>query len=471
MGAAVIAAASLGLSSCEDRLDIVPKGSTTLNTVDELESLINQRWRIYDTDLQHALLTGMVYPAWTAYTKYGKVKNSEEYAYMYGDESVDRVNLNDEDWRYYEPYKHINYCNIMMSKLGDASGDGAKKERLMAEGRVLRAWYHFIVVNYFAQPYDEATAADLGGIPYVDNTDSGETKAKLSLKDTYARILGDCTDEVIAKLKPGLTTDPNRFEQDFGYAVRAMALFQMKDYDEALKYGLLALSANPFIEDRSGIVSSGMWDCGFESPDNYLFINANSNTNGCTLSGFPIPAENMALFEQGDYLRDYSFGDGLNPEWGSFDDGTTWGYGAPGSWMYKGSGARINVYGINSEMIYYLCAECLIRQGKVDEGLDKVDQVRQKRIHPDFYTPFKGRTTDQKEAMALLWDAKRIEFIICPVIYWDIKRRNTDPEYRVNVERTLPDGTHVSIRHDSPLWVRPFPMNATNYNPTLTQNY
>lgn len=467
----LLLAATAMFCSCESRLDIVPKGSTTLSTVDELESLINQRWRIYDNDLDYSTLVGTTFPKYKNYKSYGQVKNSLQYAYMFGDESVDRINLTDEDYRYQEPYKHINYINIMLSKLPEANGSDAKRKQLMAEGRVLRAWFHFIVVNFFAQPYDEAKAAELGGIAYVDNTNSGEQKTKLSLKESYDRILGDCTDEIIADLKPSLANDPCRFEQDFGYAVRAMALFQMKDYEGALKYANLALKANPFIEDRSGIVSSASWDCPFESPDNYLFINSNSVLNSCTLGWFALPKETCDLYEDGDYVRYYSSDDPFNPHWLSFDAGETYNYGAPGSMLYSGSGARVNVYGINSEMMYYLAGECLIRLGQVEEGLGKIDLVRAKRIHPDNFVAFKGQTTDRKAAMDLLWKAKKIEFLISPVLYYDVKRRNTEPEYRVEIKHVVPEYGEYTIPYDSPLWVTPFPMSATNYNSSLTQNY
>ena len=50
-----------------------------------------------------------------------------------------------------------------------------------------------------AKQYDEATAAQLGGIAYVDNTNVGEQKTKLTLKDVYERILADCSDEVFGQ--------------------------------------------------------------------------------------------------------------------------------------------------------------------------------------------------------------------------------------------------------------------------------
>ncbi|WP_186321819.1 tetratricopeptide repeat protein, partial [Bacillus pumilus] len=83
-----------------------------------------------------------------------------------------------------------------------------------------------------------------GGIPYVDNTNSAEEKTKLSLKKTYERILEDCADNVLEKLVPTGVDNVCRCGLDFGYGVRARVLFQMKRYDEALRYADLALKIN-----------------------------------------------------------------------------------------------------------------------------------------------------------------------------------------------------------------------------------
>lgn len=355
--------------------------------------------------------------------------------------------------------------NIMTSKMGEVTGDANKKAQLMAEARVLRAWWHFLLVNFYAPQYDEKTAAETGGIAYVDNTNSGEQKTKLTVAQVYERILEDCSDEVIANLKAKPNNDPCRFEQDFGYAVRARVLFQMKRYEEALTYARKAISVNGSIHNRNTILSSGTYEKPFDADDVYLFINSNSLTNGGTLSLTYLSGELMSLFEEGDYLRYYT------DEWEWYFEGEDLATGFPGAAVYYGSSYRMNIYGMDAENMYYVAAESLILTGHVDEGLEMVDRVRTSRIHPDYYKPFKGSVSSEKEAMKLLRNAKRVEFMLSFEHFFDCKRLNSMPDYAAPVVHDCGKYGTRSLSPNSPIWVYPFPMNATNFNSSLTQNY
>lgn len=456
-------AAMFMASSCDDQLDIVPKGKTIFTTVEELESLINQQWRIYDWDMTYNIICNQTVP-YNDIEEVYNVTNSLEHAWFFCDEKVDRADLTDNDARYSEIYEHIYYLNIIISKINDVSGDDALKTRLAAEARVLRAWYHFLLVNFYAEQYDEATAAEKGGVAYVDNTNSGEQKTKLSIAEVYDRILEDCSDEVLSKLKQSPDNDPCRFEVDFGYGVRARVLFQMKRYEEALTYARKAIAVNSSIENRSSILTNGTWEKPFDSGDVYLFINSNSVVNGCSLGLVVLSEELMSLFEEGDYLKDYS----PDYEWVTDED---LGIGLSGVVKYSGSAARVNVFGIDAEQMFYVAGESLILTGHIDEGLDMVDRVRVNRIHPDYYRPFKGTVKTEKDAMALLRKAKRVEFLINYEHFFDCKRLNSTPAYAETIVRDCGKYGTRSLSPTSPLWIYPFPMDATNYNSSLTQNY
>ena len=452
------------LTSCDDKLDITPRGFSTLNTVDDLGAVLNREWRIYDWDFNHEMLTGNIFAYYKTPAEVYAVKNSVEYAFIFGDESVDRIALCEDDSRYSEIYENIMHCNIVAEKMADAEGDDYKKNRFIAQARILRAWFHFIAVNLWAAQYDPATAASTGGIAYVDNIDFGAQKTKLTVAEVYDRILADCTDDLIACLDPTPVNDPFRFEADFGYAVRARVLFQMKRYDEAADYARKAIAVNPTIEDRSTIVSKGTWESTFDAPHHYMFILSNFVTNFSEISGKTLTPEFMSLYEQGDYVRYYSRAD----DWESYDDVLV---GPKGSMFYTPQGApRFNVWGIRAEQMYYVLAESLIRTGHIDDGLDQVDKVRKYRIHPQYYTPFKGTVTTEKDAMALLSAAQTVECILSIENYLDCKRRNTEPDYATDIIHHIDDLGDHTIRPGSPLWIYPFPMNATNFNPSLTQN-
>ena len=192
--------AALGCTACEDKLDIVPLGETTLTTVDELETLLNQEPLLYQLENHFEILCNNTYTDYDGLPDFLANSNSIIYALVTYDESVDRANLTTSNSLYEDLYSNINYMNVVISKAPEVSGDDAKRRQIVAEARVLRAWYHYLLVNMFARQYDDATAGELGGIAYVDNTNVGEQKAKLTLAQVYERILQDCSDEVLADL-------------------------------------------------------------------------------------------------------------------------------------------------------------------------------------------------------------------------------------------------------------------------------
>lgn len=445
----------LCLSSCDDKLDIVPKGETTLTTVDDLETLLNQVYNLDESPGDLETLTNTCYASVSA-----DLKGTYEYILASYDESVKREALRLTDVRYNTIYNYILNTNIVIAKTPEAKGDSKQKKRIVAEARVVRGWLHFLIANIHAKQYDnESQAAGEGGIAYVDNINFQEQKKKISLKETYDRILEDCSDEVIEKLYDNPTKVHQRVAKDFGYGMRALVLLQMKDYDRALIYANKALAINSVIEDRTETVSGGDWKLSWDHPSNYFFVYSRGpNTSiGYTM----ISKETVELFEEGDILMENYIWD---PDYAEEYNGA----------YFNTSSANISNYGIRTEQIVYAAAECLIRQGKYDQGLKMVDRVREKRIYDYCYEPIINKAlnpVDETEAMRLLERAKRVEMIYTVQNFLDLRRWNTEEKYKRTIVRDLGEGESVSLRPDSPLWVFPFPLDAVNRNSSLTQNY
>lgn len=459
-------AAALCCTACDDKLDIVPLGKTTLSSLSDLETLLNQVPQLYMEDNEFEILCNNMYCKWEGLPEYLSNPNSILYALVTYDETVDRANLVTSSSMYENLYQSINYMNVVISKAPDAGGDDVKRRQIIAEARVLRAWYHFLLVNMYAKQYDASTAGQLGGVPYVDNTDVSEQKTKRTVAEVYERILADCSDEVLANLVQTHVSDPCRFGLDFGYGVRARVLFQMKRYDEALQYATRALQVNNTLEDRSTVASSGVWTLNETAQNNYYII-WSDNSNLGDYYGITISPEVAALISADDYVNKYYNVSGT-PAWQEpypmLPDGCL---------QCQVSDIKYNLFGIRSETMYYLAAECQIRAGNIAAGLQQVDRVRTLRI--ENYQPLatQAASLTEREAMKLLQDAKRVEFLGCFDNFCDRKRWNSETDYAETITRDLGAdyGGTYSLRPDSPLWVFPFPQNAVLHNSSLTQNY
>lgn len=456
-------AALLCLTACDDKLDIEPKGQTILEKTSELELLLNNSWSLGSV-YPLCLVDNECYSSENVNTQLSKT-NSVDYALLAYDESVDRAALTAEDPIYSAAYSNINYANTIIEKTDDSQGGtDAKKTQIKAEAHLLRAYMHYLLVNIYAAQYDAATADRLGGVPYVDSTDVFQTKEKTTVADDYAKILEDCDDQYIDALPD--KAQEIRGSKAWGNSVRAKVLLQMKRYSEALPYALKALEYNGNIEDRTNIKETNEWDME-EIEDHHIFYISEG-------MDFPwsekLTREMVSQFEDGDLVLDYaeSWGDPFwDPDYGELLSGVE-------GCLY---GSSFDVYwnnwGVTAEQMYYIAAECYIRTGEIQKGLDLINKVRKYRIDPDKYADFTATT--EHEAMMLLQQAKRVECIATYNNFFDDKRWNSESAYRRTITRTMPlsmgETRSFSLAPDSKLWIFPFPANATRYNSTLTQNY
>lgn len=448
----------MAFTACEDQLDITPKGKVTLSTVDELELLLNQEYLFGELPCNSlGILAGESVGAFDQVPAVLSQTNTVKYALLAFDESVDRATLTTSDERYNNIYKYVNYMNTVITKADAATGDASRKTALVAEAKVMRAWLHFLAVVIYARQYDAATAADNGGIAYVMDTKVTEQKTKLSLAETYQRILDDCSDEVISQLPEDHGSQVMRGDRAWGNAVRAMVLFQMKRYAEALPYAQEAIRLRPQMFDRSVIKDTKEWSQDELSYNNFLYMGGAARVSP-TMTMLTVEAGK--LFEAGDYVINYE-----KTGW-SLDYGKMYS-GLDNVRMYMGWSTACNVYGLTSEQLHYVAAECLIRSEKINEGLALVDDVRKLRV--EGYTPSSGTT--EQEAMELLQKAKFVEQFGTPFNFFDRKRWNSEATYRKTVTHRLGTYGTYSLSPESPLWVMPFPVNAVRYNPSLTQNY
>ena len=192
----------LALAGCEKQLDIIPKGQTTLENIVDLEYLLNQDYdlsTIYNLEIlcNELIATGATgQPISTIMTS----RNTIDAAMLTYDESIDRALLTATDASYTAIYRYISYMNQIIDRVYDVEGDDSRRPVLDAEAHIMRAWLHFLAVNIYARQYDEATAEELGGIPYCETIDIFEPRTKQSLATVYEKILADCDEKYIEAL-------------------------------------------------------------------------------------------------------------------------------------------------------------------------------------------------------------------------------------------------------------------------------
>ncbi|MFD2553539.1 RagB/SusD family nutrient uptake outer membrane protein [Sphingobacterium tabacisoli] len=469
----VIAFALVGtLSSCEKFTEIEPKGRNLLNTASDLDLLLNDPYSGFGV-VRTAPLTAGIYNLNIGILKKEPIKTFN-YAVVFWDESIDRAALR-PSCNIYEPIYSVigKTCNPVIARADVAKGDRLLANRYKAEAYVLRAWFHYLAVNIFAKAYNPTTAATDGGVPYVLETDVIlEPAKKYTVAEVYDFILKDLDNafKLDALLDEG--TNQQRVGKSFAYAVQAKVHLSMRKFDQALVAARASLAINSQIDNHNNMLvdypvtgvspnPKGWARPTFSSKED-LFI-----TPSVMYLTWYYP-ELLAQFDPNSVLYNYMPTQVNIPFPG--DSGSSY-FGMPGEkavWALGGTSSEVSGAGLTSIDMRLTEAECLMRAENLTEAKEKLENIRKKRILTDKYTA--STASSKMEVFALLKQLQRSENFNTMKDLIDLKRWNTEPEFASVLKRTILGDTYT-LKPNSPLWVYPFPQNATSFNPELTQNY
>ncbi|MDR2131497.1 MAG: RagB/SusD family nutrient uptake outer membrane protein, partial [Odoribacteraceae bacterium] len=159
------------LTGCDKFTDIDPKGKNLLGKVTDLDQLLNYRYTgNFSFEMNEiSVLMNNTYPFMmnVPNTITAPAKTIYSIALTW-DEQSDRAELTLADGTYDLFYSIIGkVANPVLLMADAAEGDRTMAMRLKAEAHVLRAYFHYMLVNFYAKAYHPATAATDGGIPYV----------------------------------------------------------------------------------------------------------------------------------------------------------------------------------------------------------------------------------------------------------------------------------------------------------------
>ena len=183
--------ASLLFSSCNDFLGILPKGEKIPTTLADYEAFIRTE-NNHRCDFSQAmyLMNDFYISTNTLNTLSLNVIN---YNWM---EDEDRIRENDTDeGAYYYTYGNIFYWNLMIRDVPEATEcTEEERQELIAQAKVLRAMDYFNLLNYYADPYEESTAAGNLSVPLITSPDMGAASEQVSIARMYEFILTDLTE-------------------------------------------------------------------------------------------------------------------------------------------------------------------------------------------------------------------------------------------------------------------------------------
>lgn len=456
----------MNLTSCNDYLDIVPKGNKIPTTLADFEALLRNEYTIGYIPVTNALY--LLNDRFVGQSSLTSVTlTSANYLW---NETADRVVLNNQDESaYYSSYGAISTCNLLLENVPVATeATDAGRNEVMAYAKVIRAMSYYIVANYYADTYEAATAGTKLSVPLITSANIGAAYRQVTIQEIYDFMIKD----VKEALEQGLPEQSETIlhpDRGAAYAFLARVYLQMADYEEALEYANLALEQNSQLYDwtayyethKEAIVKEDSYPslsspAGYDYVENYYFRCGEANPNYAN-SESSIPVERAGRFEEGDarFLSRWKLRT-VNQD--TYYNGLGRGY--------------FNYAGLTTCEVYLIKAECLARQtagNDFSEAMNVLNEVRQTRILPDVYQPLQANSL--ADAIDKIRRTKDNELIFSIVPFTDARRFNAEGTYARTLTKTW-KGQAYTLTPDSHLWTMPFPAGATQ-NPgsgTITQN-
>lgn len=465
----------LGLASCSDFTDIKPKGSNLLQSVTDLEMLLNYEYSGIKAS-QVQLMAGDLYPMENIPTVISLPQTSLTKILTMWDETAhsrEQIEQTSSDSHYTQFYYIIGrIANPILMNIDGATGDETLRRQVKCEALVLRAYFHYLLVQKFARAYDPSYASTTLAIPYLYETqDLLETIPQLTLQEVYTNILEDLD---LAISLGGLPEEPvnhMRMGLPFAYAVKAMALMSMQRFDDAADAAESSLAINPTISNYNDlmVIQKGMllkqdWpvvrrpfmDC----PED-LFVTRD------ILDNTGLSAEAQARFEDGHICRDRIITDLVMFDYMMGRGEDLLGLDIPITYDFS---PNWNSFGLKTAHMRLVLAECELHKGNIDNAMEQLDLLRVNRIITEKYSPLKGRVTTKDEAIRCLKQTSHGENIYSYYNFVNRKRWNQLDDYKETLTRTVGDNVYT-VSPESTMWIFPFPQNVISLNPSIQQNY
>ncbi|WP_161596882.1 RagB/SusD family nutrient uptake outer membrane protein [Chitinophaga vietnamensis] len=153
----------------------------------------------------------------------------------------------------WEKYYHLLLgANVTLQYIDHATGSQTQKDQFKGEAYALRAFYHFMLVNLYAKPYnDSSTTPDKSpGIPI--RTSANLTDAPMprnSVKEVYDQISSDIDSATYLLDKVKSNTSPYRISFVAAHLLASRIYLYMEKWDKAIQHADIVLMYHPQLMD------------------------------------------------------------------------------------------------------------------------------------------------------------------------------------------------------------------------------
>lgn len=414
----------LAISACKKFLDtkpsaslVVPQTSTDLQAILDNSTLFNASWP-YATEIGSD-------DYYVTTTEWETRPAAEKNGYIW---EADVFNENERNaWSL--TYNIVYTANIVTDAL-NSKIEGSQSEIKNVKGQALffRAFAFNQLLQVFAVPYNEQSAATAPGIPLRLDADLNKKTTRASLENSYRQVINDC--KLAASLLPDTQAIKTRPSKQAAFALLARTYLQMSKYKEAMQYADSALSINAFLLDYNSINTSAtrpLAQFNREVIFHAVMITSNTlNINAKTDSVL------YASYNNNDKRKQAFFKLNTN-----------------GTQTFKGSydGSARLFNGFTIAELYLIRAECRARLNQVNEAMNDLNTFLVKRWKTGTFTDRSAATA--AEALALILAERRKELVLRGIRWSDLRRLNLATATETTIKRVV-NNTTLTLTPQSP---------------------
>lgn len=471
----LFASALLVFTSCNDFLDVQPKGETIPTTYADYNSIISDPILCKGSETYLCYLTDDIrFSDGDVKSNFSSRNDLTKNLYSFAHGPVLNSGQDDKLWK--NSYYRIYVLNAVINNIMNTTDETEEKKiQLKSQALAGRAYEYLTLVAAFSPTYDSSSADRDYGVPIILSEDINNMNYnRNSVREVYLQIEKDLLYAYDHLGETSTTTfRPTKFA---AAGLLSRMYLRMGNYTNALKYANIVLASNSEVIDlklysgkmRNGIPNDGIGivlasDMKTPFPDGdknieniYTRFQPESFTNHHDIYA---SQDLLKVFEDNlptgavDMRRQLYY---RNDKWGS--------YIFPGLTMW-GPRFYLNMAITTSETLL-TAAECYARMGdrtSLNKAAEIYNKFRNNRIKGNIDTTF----TDSLDALTKILSERRKEFaFVGEIRLVDLKRLNKDPRFAKTVTH-IADGNTWTIEPNDLRYILPLPPKIFSFRPDL----
>ncbi len=204
-------------------------------------------------------------------------------------------------------YPQILTCNLILQYAGKVTGTTVEIENVVGQAYLLRAYYYFLLVNYYGKPYADSESnpeTDLGVPLMLDGNLSLVGKPRNTVAEVYRQILSDLEKGITLMERSGKNNNIYRISHIGGYLLASRVHLYMGNWQKAIDAATNVLNRQATLMDLTSWGTPNQTTKQIVGLTNVETIWGHDNTNivemGNDDRNFRLSEDLIAVFEPGD---------------------------------------------------------------------------------------------------------------------------------------------------------------------------